>query len=214
MTVHQVQTIEVYERALSGEPVWIRGADGSMDRLPVDVWSGQLIGPFDSSVLGLCTGPTIDLGCGPGRFVAWLSARGTPALGVDSSRLAVNLARNRGGTVLHRDLFGELPGDGRWHHVLLMDGNIGIGANPYRLLNRVSELLGPNGTAMVEFDSPGVACGVRAIRLETRTVASPWFPWARAGLDAAPELAAKSGLSVVDRLSDSGRHLAVLERAA
>jgi len=209
-----VSTIEAYERALRGEAVWIRGADGSVDRLPAGLSRGRSVGPFDSSVLQLCTGPTIDLGCGPGRFVAWLSERGTPALGVDTSRLAVRLAHTRGGTVLRRDLFGQLPGDGRWHHVLLMDGNLGIGADPARLLSRVAELLRPTGTALVEFDSPGVAAGVRAIRLETRTVASPWFPWARAGLDTAPALAARAGLTLVDQLSGAGRHLAVLERAA
>jgi hypothetical protein len=56
--------------------------------------------------------------------------------------------------------------------------------------------------------------GVRAVRLETRDAASPWFPWAQAGLDAASALAAQAGLEVVSEISDDGRHLAVMERAA
>ena len=32
--------------------------------------------------------------------------------------------------MLRRDLFAPLPGEGRWHHVLLADGNIGIGGDP------------------------------------------------------------------------------------
>ena len=205
-------TFDVYEKALRGEAVWTRSADGDVGRLPARRWTSRSVDSFEYSVLGLCSGPTLDLGCGPGRFVAWLAERGTPALGVDVSGAAVDLARNRGGIALCRDLFGQLPGSGRWHHVLLMDGNIGIGADPARLLNRVCELLRPSGTAIVEFDSPGVAIGVRAIRLETRTVRTPWFPWAHAGLDTAPDLAADAGLRLVCKHSESGRHLAVLQR--
>ena len=44
---------------------------------------------------GAC-GPTLDIGCGPGRLVAALTALRVPALGVDVSAEAVRQARRRG----------------------------------------------------------------------------------------------------------------------
>ena len=37
--------------------------------------------------------------------------------------------------MVRRDLFGALPGEGTWSHVLLADGNIGIGGDPVTLLS-------------------------------------------------------------------------------
>ena len=86
----------------------------------------------------LCTGPTIDLGCGPGRLVARLVERGVPALGVDQSATAVGLARRSGAPALRRDVFEPLPGTGRWQTVLLADGNVGLGGDPWRVLRRAA----------------------------------------------------------------------------
>jgi SAM-dependent methyltransferase len=72
----------------------------------------------DAQVLRYCSqGPTLDLGCGPRRFTASLQQRGFPALGVDTSRAAVELTRQRGGTAIHADLFAPLPARNGWPHV-------------------------------------------------------------------------------------------------
>jgi len=51
---------------------------------------------------------------------------GVPALGIDQSATAVDLARRSGAPALRRDVFGPLPGAGRWSTVLLADGNVGM----------------------------------------------------------------------------------------
>ena len=56
--------------------------------------------------------------------------------------------------MVRRDVLGPLPGEGTWDHVLLADGNIGIGGDPLRLLHRAAHLLRPGGTVLVETD-PG-----------------------------------------------------------
>lgn len=145
----------LYDRALDGERCWIRHQDGRLQRLPVRDW---LVGAesdrlFDRAIVDLCNGPTIDLGCGPGRLVAGLVQRGVPALGVDQSVAAVALARDSGVPVLCRDLFGPLPGTGRWHTALLADGNVGLGGDPWRVLQRAGELLRRGGECLAEFDT-------------------------------------------------------------
>ncbi|HEX9177221.1 MAG TPA: class I SAM-dependent methyltransferase, partial [Mycobacterium sp.] len=134
---------DLYEQALTGKRCWLRHDDGRVHPLPVRSWLGGRGADdvFDRAVVGMCDGPTIDLACGPGRLVAHLIRRGIPALGVDQSATAVQLARRSGAPALHRDVFDPLPGTGRWHTVLLADGNVGLGGDPRRILVRASELL-------------------------------------------------------------------------
>jgi SAM-dependent methyltransferase len=183
-----------FSHGLRGNPCALRRTDGVLVRLPVRRWHAPASGA-DRWLLDRCTGPTLDLGCGPGRLVTALGERGLPALGVDVSPDAVSRTLSRGGTALRRDVLGRLPAEGRWAHVLLADGNIGIGGNPARLLHRAKTLLQPGGTVLVELDpTGGLWCG--AGRLEGVDTVSPWFPWAQGGRSALPLLAAGAGLAV------------------
>src|SRR3569623_1308800 len=175
----------LYDRALDGERSWLRHYDGRLDALPVRSWVGghHADTSFDHAVVGMCDGPTIDLGCGPGRLVAHLVQRGVPALGVDQSATAVGLARRSGAPALRRDVFAPLPGMGRWQTVLLADGNVGLGGDPWRVLRRAGELLQRGGRCIAEFDS--ASSGVKSgwVRLESRRTIGPWFRWASVGID-------------------------------
>jgi SAM-dependent methyltransferase len=147
-----------------------RGGDSSSD----------LDRAVDAAVLRRCTGPTVVLGCGPGRLTAALAARGVAALGVDSSPVAVRTTVARGGLALQRDLFGPLPGHGRWAHVLLAEGTIGIGGDPLRVLRRAAELLAPDGVVVVELEDTGPTLVERV------------------GLDGVGALAAAAGLVLLE----------------
>ncbi|HZA11199.1 methyltransferase domain-containing protein [Mycobacterium sp.] len=190
----------LYDRALDGERCWVRHDDGRVVRLPVRRWLGGRNGDerFDRALVALCSGPTIDLGCGPGRLVAHLVQRGVPALGVDLSATAVALARRSGAPALRRDVFGPLPGIGRWHNVLLADGNVGLGGDPRRILRRAAELLRQGGRCLVEFDSAVDGIHAGWVRLESSRAIGPWFRWASVGIDCAARLADDVGLTVTD----------------
>ncbi|MBS2533279.1 SAM-dependent methyltransferase [Catenulispora sp. NF23] len=111
----------------------------------------------DKAVLDRCQGPTLDLGCGPGRLVAELAGRGVPALGVDVAPFALLLSRANGASALRRSVFDRLPGAGRWPHALLMDGNIGIGGDPGALLDRLRTLIRPGvGELIVETEAEDI----------------------------------------------------------
>jgi SAM-dependent methyltransferase len=191
---------QLYDRALDGERCWVRRDDGRVSRLPVRSWLGGrgADAMFDNAVVDLCEGPTIDLGCGPGRLVVHLIERGLPALGVDLSATAVALARSSGAPALHRDVFEPLPGTGRWQTVLLADGNVGLGGDPRRILRRSAELLRQGGRCLAEFDTETAGVDVGWVRLESAHTIGPWFRWASVGIDCVPSLVAEVGLAVAE----------------
>lgn len=202
----------LYDRALAGERCWIRHEDGSVHGLPVHRWLGRQHSDrtFDQAVVGLCDGPTIDLGCGPGRLVVNLMQRGIPALGVDQSATAVDLARLKGAAALRRDVFAPLPGAGRWSTVLLADGNVGLGGDPRRVLRRAGELLHSGGSCVTEFDRATAGVVSRWVRLESSRTIGPWFRWASVGIDGARRLADEVGLTVTGVHPIGNRVLATL----
>lgn len=201
-----------YEHALwSGAPLRVRDGSGATLPFEVDRWLREP-DAADETLLARCTGPTLDVGCGPGRLVAELSRRGIPSLGVDVAHAAVAIARSCGATVLRRSVFDRLPGAGRWRVALLADGNIGIGGSPAALLTRVRELLGRGGTALVEVDpvdelqefTASVVCA------DGNPLAS--FPWARLGALPLIDLAVPLGFRAVDQWTAAGRHFVALDR--
>jgi SAM-dependent methyltransferase len=166
--------------------------------------------PGDGSIVDGCVGPTLDLGCGPGRLAAALTARGTGALGVDISATAVRAARRRGAPAVRADLFGPLPGEGTWRHVLLADGNIGIGGDPVRLLARCAALRGPDGDVLVECEPPGARSWHGPVALVNGSRISTPFPWAYVSVADLGTVAAAAGLSPARIWTEAGRWFARL----
>ncbi|HEV8561955.1 MAG TPA: class I SAM-dependent methyltransferase [Actinophytocola sp.] len=194
-----------FEPGLLGRRCWLELATGERISLPIHRWRSDS-GPGDELLLTHCTGPTLDVGCGPGRLTVALVDRGIVALGVDISPVAVRLTLARGAPALRRDVFGRLPGEGRWRHVLLADGNIGIGGDPVRLLRRLAELLHRDGSALVELDPPGRGLH----RSHVRVAGSAWFDWAWLGVDALPDAAAQAGMAARWVREQAGRWFAEL----
>src|SRR4029079_15517220 len=56
----------VFAHVFRGHPCVFAGPDVTRLDVPADAWTGTLDG--DAAVLDLCTGPTLDVGCGPGRM--------------------------------------------------------------------------------------------------------------------------------------------------
>ena len=169
-------------------------------------WAGP-IDDADATVLDRCVPPVLDIGCGPGRFVLALAERGQAALGVDITGSAVQLTRRHGAPALHRDVFARTPGEGRWPTALLMDGNIGIGGDPARLLRRVRGLLRTDGRLLVEVHPRPDADDRRRVRFRAR---GPAFPWAEIGLATLEREAVPAGYAIGDVWSVDGRSFVLL----
>lgn len=176
--------------------------------------AARWIGPLrdaDHRVLDLVDGPVLDVGCGPGRHVSAVAARGLLCLGIDVSEPALVRARGRGVPVLERSVFDRVPGAGRWGTVLLLDGNVGIGGRPAALLRRVRALLRPYGRVLVELAPDGVPSPGARVRFELDGDLGPWFEWTHVTEARLARAAPAAGLTVRRLWRDEGRTFAWLE---
>ena len=214
------EALALYGRALDGAVATsgpagplVRYEDGALVPFPIVRYVGSA-DELDLRLLEGVQGPVLDVGCGPGRHLRALTARGVPALGVDLSPTAVELARRGGASAMVADIFGEIPGTGSWRTALLLDGNIGIGGDPVRLLRRLSSLLDSDGVALVELEPSGSVRQAARARLELAGESSGWFPWARVAACEVAAISAEAGMEVQREWSCGGRWFALLRSSA
>jgi len=187
------------------EPIMLHCDSGAVFPLDVAKYAAAA-DAADNALLDRCTGPTLDIGCGPGRLAAALARRGVPSLGVDVTPVALLIARAAGATALCRSVFDRLPGEGRWPHALLIDGNIGIGGDPTALLTRIKDLLRPGGELVVE-----TAAGDLDERHQLRFgAAGAPIPWASVGAKPLLAMAEPLGYRLSSRWEAAGRTFTAL----
>ncbi len=201
----------VFGHVFRGHPCVVAGPGVTRLDVPADAWSGSLDG--DEAVLDLCDGPTLDVGCGPGRMTQQLAERGAVALGIDVVPEAVWQTRDRGVSAILRDVFERVPAEGRWHTVLLADGNLGIGGDPVRLLRRIAQVLTLGGRVVADVAPPGTGLHCGTVRLTAGGLTSEPFPWAVVGVEAVDAVASAAGF-VAETLDVGGRWIAVLQESA
>ncbi len=197
------EALTLYGRALAGA-VDTSGPAGPLvrfeDGLSVPFPVNRFAGPpdrLDRQLLDGVQGPVLDVGCGPGRHLRALRARGVSAMGIDLSPVAVAIARRGGAQALVGDVFGdEVPAAGIWRTALLLDGNVGIGGEPVRLLERLRSLLSPDGVVLVELAPPGSATRAARARIELAGERSGWFAWASVAASEIASTADSAGMAM------------------
>ncbi|MFJ5212406.1 class I SAM-dependent methyltransferase [Streptomyces nigra] len=203
---------DLYAEALGAGrgPLFLRREDGWLLPLEVERWCADP-DAADLDVLERCEGAVLDVGCGPGRLVAALAARGQRVLGIDVSEAAVARTLGLGGQALRRSVFDSLPGEGRWDTALLIDGNIGIEGDPQALLERMYHVLRPGGLLIAEtaMKSDLDERALVQITDARSTVGAPFF-WARVGTPALLQYADHAGWIPVDQWSSGGRSFVAL----
>jgi len=209
-TTRELTTVAALDLAFAGAHCEVVQADGTSRAMAVHRWRQGASRDDELLFVDHCQGATLDVGCGPGRLTAAVTERGIDTLGIDISSEAVRQTRDRGAAAVCHDVFDQMPGGTTWHHVLLADGNIGLGGDPVRLLTRVAELLAGDGAILVEVARPGVRAAYEQLRLRIDQRMSPPFPWATVGTDTIDTVAHKAGLAVQGMRAHSGRHVATL----
>lgn len=204
---------EPYAHALlrDEQALYLHAVDGSRARIDVTRWTEDA-DPVDRALLRRARGPVLDIGCGPGRMVKAAVQRGMKALGVDVSPVAVEIVRAAGLPVHLGSIFDPIPHEGSWSTALLLDGNIGIGGSPVRLLARIGALLRNGGELLVELEPPGGSTCSTLARLESDGVVSSWFPWARVAVAEIAQIAHAGGFLASKAWPLAGRWFARLHR--
>ena len=179
--------------------------------LPVRRWHGPML-PEEADLLESITSPVLDVGCGPGRHAAALARAGVRAVGIDTSAAAVHAARRRGAMAIQVSVFGPVPNPGTWATLLLLDGNIGIGGDPVRLLRRIRELAAPGGRVLVEVEPPGRRSRRFRARVQHDNSVGPGFPWASVGATDVHTIADVAGLRTIQVRQAAERWFAELEK--
>ena len=200
--------------ALRGRPVTMATVSGETP-LPHGLATSRWSGPADESdreLLAHCDGPTLDVGCGPGRMAEHLQHSGVDVLGIDVVPEAVAQTRARGASALERDVYARLPGEGGWTCALLADGNIGIGGDPVALLRRVADVLEADGWVVTDLSPPGTRPGRHRMRLECDGRRSAPFWWSVLGVDDVAGYAAAAGLWLSHLREHDGRWFGVLRK--
>ncbi len=189
----------------------IVSSEGAVLAVAVDRWFGEP-SPAEHTLLRLALGPVLDIGCGPGRHVLALAAAGAVVLGIDISDEFLTVARHDGAPVVRCSVFGDVPGAGGWGTALLLDGNVGIGADPGALLRRTRELLAPGGRVLLEAKPPGSSSRRDDVHVQLDARRGPLFTWGSVSIDDVPGIAAEIGMPVIRCWTAEGRWFAWLDR--
>jgi SAM-dependent methyltransferase len=168
----------------------------------------------DVALLGSVRGPVLDVGCGPARMVRAAVAMRLEVLGLDVSPTAIELGRAAGLPMHEGSVFDQVPCEGDWHTVLLVDGNIGIGGDVARLLARCAELVPSDGEVVVELHSDPARDHKYTGRLvDIHGASSESFPWAEVGLAGVSRRAPAVGLALRQAWSTGGRSFCRLAKS-
>ena len=178
-------------------------------------------------------GRVLDVGCGAGRFIKWLHARGHDVVGVDISPGAIEACRLQGLADTHVMSVGRVSKRlGSFDTVLLLGGNmalLGPSDQARRNLRRLrsvastgARLLGANRDLTTSAD-PHVRerietnhardrfSGEHRSRIRYRTFATPYFTSARMSVAELTDLVEGTGWQVAEVLDRSeGIYIAVL----
>lgn len=201
---------EAFDAVFSGQSFQVVRAGGQDRNWSAQLWQGEATPADIALFVAVCHGATLDVGCGPGRLAGAIASRGIEVLGIDTSIEAVRLTLARGAMALCRDILEPLTIGSQWSHVLLADGNIGVGGDPVRLLRRVRKLLDENGTVLVELAAPGVVSGPELLRLEVGDTISTPFPWFVLSVDDVDRIASDAGFLVMGVRTHDERTVATL----
>lgn len=173
---------------------------------------------LEQALLAYGRGKCLDIGCGAGRILRYLSAQGQVAVGIDIDSQLVQLCRELTDQPVHLTSWEQMGELGSFDSLLLFNRSIGIGGNidgVKRLLAQCAASAVSGGVLLFDSYEIGGATGVleRTLRYKYRGQYSEAFPWVYFCSDLAHNLLAETGW-VSDRVIREGDRYGVVARKA
>ena len=106
----------------------------------------------------ICAGPTLDIGCGPGRMTERLAAAGRVVLGIDVVPEAVGADPRARRARCYRDVFDPLPGEGAGGPRCSPTATSASAATRSPCSAGCASLLAPGGRVVADCAPPGTGC--------------------------------------------------------
>jgi len=192
----------------------IRRDDGHVStRNPQGYFAAKL--PDDhAEALSYTQGRALDVGCGPGRHLLWLQARGIVVTGIDTSAGVIRVARERGGRDVRLLSLLELTTLREKFDTVLLMGNLGLAGTiekTHSLLDQLRQITNDDAVLIGSSLNPRATddpdhlryhqaneaarryCGQVRLRIEYKGYISPWFGWVLFEPDVLVDLLAQHG---------------------
>lgn len=218
--------VEVVER----DDGFVMGGAGSLYFAPVRRWPSTA----ERRALRLVRGRVLDVGCGAGRVLLELQARGREVVGIDPSPLSVEVCRRRGGRDVRVARLEDVDASfGLFDTVVMFGANLSLlggRAKGRRLLRLLHTLTGERGrivgSTLDVYDTEdeshlayhrrnrahGRMSGQLRLRIRYRDLASPWFDYLFLSQDELRDLVDGTGWRLARTIVDPPGYVAVLEK--
>lgn len=122
-------------------------------------------------------GPVLDLGAGAGRSALQLQNQGLQVTAVESSPGAAEVCRRRGVHDVRETDLNDPPTDQEWRAVLLLCGNLGLGASwdgNRQLLMTLAQVSHPDAVLLADSVNYTGRAEI-GLRIRYRDVVTPWW---------------------------------------
>ncbi|WP_144937415.1 bifunctional 2-polyprenyl-6-hydroxyphenol methylase/3-demethylubiquinol 3-O-methyltransferase UbiG [Paenibacillus sp. 32O-W] len=213
---------QILNRCLSGEEgkIIIERDDNFKSYSNMDSWLSQnpVINEFEIELLDNTIGPRVlDIGCGTGRHVRFLSSRGLDAHGIDISQGVIDIGKKLGTKNIKHGSLWDFPERDKFDTIVFMDGSLGMIGRISRLsemFEKINKILSINGQIVImgidwrDSNNPihikynqknheaNKYGGEIKIRLRFNDIVGEWFEWVWVDPDTLMQLAIASGYKI------------------
>jgi len=221
-----LESFEVVER----DDGYVDSIQGSGYLAPFEAWPEH-----ERKAMELVRGRVIDLGCGAGRVSLYLQERGFDVVGLDISRVALKVCRERG---LRKVRLGSIQSlrlpPNSFDTAIFFGNNFGLVRTPpgaKRVLRDLHRILSDGGLILAETRDPykteepahlayhkmnrrkGRLAGQIRMRVRYGQYSTPWFDWLILSRDELAGVAEGTGWKVGECLHSGGpQYVAVLRK--
>ncbi len=172
---------------------------------------------LEKALLAYGTGKFLDIGCGAGRIIRYLTAQGHDVVGIDIDAQLVDLCRELTGQPVHLLSWEQMDFLGCFDSLLLCNRSLGIGGNiggVKRLFKQCADTAKRGGRLIFDSYETNVSTGAleRTLQYKYCSQYSDPFPWIYISSNLAFQLLTESGWVIEQIIREGDRYGAVARK--